>query len=203
MYRATIRDMSNSHPNHRQAVLEKIRRASRVLRWVFLFVGLIWMPMQVIGWLLYERVLGIDGQVFLDMVGLKIDLSLLAHTIDWQQRLLAIFASALPTALNVASFVTLARLFQLYGQGQIFTAQVVATIRKLGFLIVGSQFADLIYQALSSIALTLHNGVGHRQVTVRFSSDHIEMLLVAAVVIFGSWVMDEGRRIQAELDLTI
>ena len=105
--------------------------------------------------------------------------------------------------VDPASLLSLARLFRLYEEGQIFTARVVATIRRLGFLIIGAQFADLLFQVLSSIVLTMHNGVGHREVSVGLGSNHLEMLLIAAIVIFSSWVMDEGRRLQAESDLTI
>jgi hypothetical protein len=159
--------------------------------------------MRVAGWLTYDQHLTIDAQVLLYGLSSSIDPTSLTHPIDLQQRLLAMAASALPTAFCVASFLALARLFRLYEQGQIFTAQVVATIRTLGFLIIGAQFSDLIFQGLCSIALTIHNGVGHREVSIGFGSNHVEMLLVAAIVIFSSWVMDEGRRMQAELDLTI
>jgi hypothetical protein len=199
MYRATIRRMSNS----RQFSLSRIRRASRFLRWLFLAVAIVLAPLRVVGWLIYDQHVPIDEQVFLYGLSASVDPDVLTHQVDLQQRLWAMAASALPTAFCVASFVTLAHLFHLYAQGQIFTARVVATIRRLGFLIVGVQFADMIYQALCSIALTMHNGVGHRMVVVGFGSNHVELLLVAAIVIFSSWVMDEGRRMQAELDLTI
>lgn len=199
MYRVTMRPMQNS----RQNSLTRIRRASSVLRWLFLCAAVLPIPMRIAGWLMYDQRLPIDSQVLLYGLNSAVDPALIVMPVDLQQRLLAMAASILPTVFCVASFLMLARLFHLYEQGQIFSASVVATIRKLGWLIIGAQFADLIFQALYSIVLTMHNGVGHREVSVGLGSNHVELLLVAAIVIFSSWVMDEGRRMQAELDLTI
>jgi hypothetical protein len=189
--------------NSRKTSLSRIRRASRILRWLFLFVAIILVPMRIAGWLTYDQRLPIDTQVLLYGLSSCVDPVLLIYPVDLQQRWLAMAASALPTGFCIASLLSLARLFRLYEEGQIFTARVVATIRRLGFLIIGAQFADLLFQVLSSIVLTMHNGVGHREVSVGLGSNHLEMLLIAAIVIFSSWVMDEGRRLQAESDLTI
>jgi len=189
--------------NPRQNTLSRIRRASQILRWLFLGVAVLQVPMRIVGWLIYDQHQPISDQILLYGLNLMISPDLLTVPIDLQQRLLAMAASALPTAFCVASFFLLSRLFYLYQQGEIFTVRVVATIRKLGFLIIGTQIVDLIYQALCSVVLTMHNGVGHRMVSVGLGSDHVELLMVAAIVIFSSWVMDEGRHMQTELDLTI
>ena len=183
--------------------MNQIRKASRLLQWLFVFWAVALLPIRIIGWLHYDPSVSIDDQALLYGLTLPLSPGDIVGQIDLQQRLLAMAASALPTALGVLIFAKLARLFSLYRQGQIFTAQVVATIRYLGFALVGAQFADFVFQALCSVALTWHNGVGHRQISVGFSFTHCELLLVAAIVIFSSWVMDEGRRLQAEQDLTI
>jgi hypothetical protein len=198
-YRVTILLMKKSTPSS----MNRIRNASRLLQWMFVFCAMALVPLRVIGWMLYDPALPIDDQALL--YGLTLPLSpddIIGH-IDLQQRLLAMAASALPTALGVVIFAKLGRLFSLYRQGQIFTAQVVATIRYLGFALIGAQASDFVFQALCSVALSWNNGIGHRQVSVGFSFTHCELLIVAAIVIFSSWVMDEGRRLQAEQDLTI
>lgn len=183
--------------------LPRIRRASRLLRWIFLSFALLLAPLRCLGWLLFDQTRSIDEQALLYGLSQCLDPSDILTKIGMQQRLWAMASSALPTAVCIAIFLMLARLFSLYAQGQIFTARVVVTIRQLGYLIIAAQFADLIFQTLCSVALTWNNGVGHRQITVGFSFTHAELLFVAAIVIFSSWVMDEGRRLQAEQDLTI
>jgi len=153
--------------------------------------------------MLFDPTMPIDDQALLYGLTLALSPSDIIGQIDLQQRLLAMAASALPTALGVFIFAKLARLFSLYRQGQIFTAQVVTTIRYLGFALIGAQFSDFVFQALCSVALTWNNGTGHRQISVGFGFPHCELLIVAAIVIFSSWVMDEGRRLRAEQDLTI
>ncbi len=183
--------------------MNRIRIASRLLQWMFVFCAFALVPIRIIGWMLYDPALPIDEQAFLYGLTLSLNPGGIIGQIGLQQRLLAMAASSLPTALGVLIFAKLARLFSLYRQGQIFTAQVVSTIRYLGFTLIGAQFADFVFQALCSVALTWNNGKGHRQLSIGFGFPHCELLLVAAIVIFSSWVMDEGRRLQAEQDLTI
>ena len=180
-----------------------IGNASRLLQWLFVFLAIALVPIRIVGWMLYDPTLPIDDHVVLYGLTLLLSPSDIIGHIDMQQRLLAMAASALPTVLGVLIFAKLARLFSLYRQGQIFTAQVVATIRYLGFALIGAQACDFVFQALCGVALTWNNGTGHRQLSIGFGFPHCELLIVAAIVIFSSWVMDEGRRLQAEQDLTI
>ncbi|HXA48095.1 MAG TPA: DUF2975 domain-containing protein [Burkholderiaceae bacterium] len=195
--------MKNLTHNSTNSSIARIRTASRFLQTVFLFCIVALVPLRVAGWLLYDPNQPIDDQALLYGLSACLTPADIHGQIDLQQRLLAMAASALPTAVAMFIFARLARLFSLYRHGQIFTAQVVQTIRQLGFAIIVAQFSDLIFQLLCSIVLTWHNGVGHRQVTVGFSFTHCELLFFAAIVILSSWVMDEGRRLQAEQDLTI
>jgi hypothetical protein len=189
--------------NSTQSSVVRIRRASRFLQAIFVFCVVALVPLRIAGWLLFDPSQPIDEQALLYGLSACLTPADIHGQIDLQQRWLAMTASALPTAIAMFIFAKLARLFSLYRQGQIFTAQVVQTIRHLGFAIVAAQFADFIFQVLCSVVLTWHNGVGHRQVTLGFSFTHCELMLVAVIVIFSSWVMDEGRRLQAEQDLTI
>jgi hypothetical protein len=189
--------------NSSQASIARIRQASRLLQALFVIFAVALVPLRVAGWLLYDPSQPIDDQVLLYGLAECLKPADIHGQIDLQQRLLAMAASALPTSVAMFIFAKLAHLFSLYRQGQIFTAQVVKTIRHLGFAIIYAQFSDFIFQALCSMVLTWHNGIGHRQITVGFSFTHCELLFVAAIVIFSSWVMDEGRRLQAEQDLTI
>jgi hypothetical protein len=189
--------------NSSQSSIARIRRASRILQMIFVFWVVALVPLRIAGWLLYDSSQPLDEQALLYGLSECLKPGDILGPIDLHQRLLAMAVSALPTAVAMFIFAKLARLFSLYRQGQIFTAQVVQTIRHLGIAIVVAQFSDFIFQAFCSMILTWHNGVGHRQITVGISFTHCEMLFVAAIVIFSSWVMDEGRQLQAEQDLTI
>jgi hypothetical protein len=189
--------------NLAQPSIVRIRQSSRFLQAIFVLFAFALVPLRIAGWLLYDPSQPIDEQVLLYGLSECLKPVDIIGGIDLHQRLLAMAVSALPTAVAIFIFAKLACLFSLYRQGQIFTEQVVLTIRHLGFAIAAAQLSDLIFQVLCSMVLTWHNGVGHRQIAVGISFTHCELLFVAAIVIFSSWVMDEGRRLQSEHDLTI
>ncbi|HTL72877.1 MAG TPA: DUF2975 domain-containing protein [bacterium] len=77
-------------------------------------------------------------------------------------------------------------LFGLYRKGQLFTARAVLHIRSLGyFLIINWAFDDQMQSTLRDMNLS----------TVP--------ILIGLLIIFVSWIMDEGRKIQEEQELTV
>jgi len=78
------------------------------------------------------------------------------------------------------------RLFGLYGQGKYFTAANINYIRFLGYYVVIDWIVTVILDSLS------HD-------TMIFFTQPMTGLLV----IFVAWVMDEGRKIKEEQELTV
>ncbi len=77
-------------------------------------------------------------------------------------------------------------LFGLYRKGQIFTAHNVSHIRSLGyFLIINWALDDLMQSSLHDMDLSTNP------------------ILIGLLIIFFAWVMDEGRKIQEEQELTV
>ena len=89
-------------------------------------------------------------------------------------------------ALGVGFSLVVLALFRLYGQGIVFSAKNVRYIRFLGYgLIIGWGIDYQLQSTLNDMALST------------------TPLLVGLLIIFGAWIMDEGRMIQEEQALTV
>ena len=80
----------------------------------------------------------------------------------------------------------LLRLFWLYGKGVIFSAKNVNCLRFLGYYLIIDWFIDYQMQGL--------------QREMDLSTNPI---FIGLFIIFFAWIMDEGRKIQEEQELTV
>lgn len=101
----------------------------------------------------------------------------------------------------------IAALFGLYAQGEIFTAENVRQIRQIGI----SAFLFLavwIYSLLAGLYLTLaHAGAtaaegGEATISIGLA-EPFHAALAGIVIIIVSWIMDVGRELREEQDLTV
>ena len=82
--------------------------------------------------------------------------------------------------------IMLLRLFWLYGRGVLFSAQNVTCIRFFGWWLMIDWFIE--FQMRSAL---------------RDMDLSTTPLLIGLLVIFAAWIMDEGRKIQEEQELTV
>lgn len=105
---------------------------------------------------------------------------------------------------SILALYFLMRLFSLYAQGLIFTALNVRRIRQIGFVLLAKPVLDLLYQALMGLVLTMNNGVTSAyNIPIIFDGSHITGILTALVILLVSWVMEEGRKLKEQEELTI
>lgn len=98
----------------------------------------------------------------------------------------------------------LSKIFHRYKIGEIFSlynAKFYYTIGKL--LFIDALLAQPISDALWSIAITYSNPVGHRMICVSLGSPNIMAIMIGLLVIFISWIMIEGSKIEEEQQLII
>ncbi|HTB83246.1 MAG TPA: DUF2975 domain-containing protein [Candidatus Sulfotelmatobacter sp.] len=84
-----------------------------------------------------------------------------------------------------SSFVLL-RLFWLYSQGIIFSGRNITCIRVQGYCLIIINLIDLEMQQF-----------------IRASSVSLTPILYGLLIIFIAWIMDEGRKVQEEQELTV
>jgi hypothetical protein len=98
---------------------------------------------------------------------------------------------------------TLKRLFGWYEQGVFFSGETVACFRHLSAALIWWVVAGLISSPLMSMVLTMNNPVGQRSISLTFQSADLTALIIGGVLSVIAKVMESGRRLQEEMELTI
>ena len=177
----------------------RVQRLSRILRILFTIVLITIPVIQILFWIFFNR---LPEEIVTRSLPIMVPIAAL-QDLPLSSRLLALGVNFISTAVVMACVYYLIRLFMLYEKEQIFTAENVGCLRVLGRLLIVLFFADIVESSLLSVALTLHNPPGQRMITFGLSSDEMTTLLFGIVVVLIAWVMDEGRKLQEEQQLTV
>lgn len=100
----------------------------------------------------------------------------------------------------------LVKLFDLYANGYIFTADNVAQIRQIGisvFLFTAGWLYSLVMRAILGGADALPADAGEISSINVGSSGVFGFVLTGVIIIIVSWIMDVGRELREEQDLTV
>lgn len=97
----------------------------------------------------------------------------------------------------------LKKLFGCYAQGKIFTLENTTHIKRTAQAFLGIAFMSVLVGAASTVILTANNPVGHRMLSVTFGTPQLSDILTGLVLVVIAWIMDEGRRLKEEVDLTV
>jgi hypothetical protein len=123
--------------------------------------------------------------------------------LPWTTLLMGFVVTMLPVGVGMYGIYCLTRLFSLYEKGKIFLAGNVYWYKRLSLVLLWSCGAGIICRCLLSIVLSLHNPPGQRKIALSLSSDDVNLLLLGGILAVIAWVMDEGRKLQEEADLTV
>jgi len=174
-----------------QMQLERIRKVSRVVKAVCrILIGLTLIAFLV---LVVAIIIASGGGSFY-MVGTKIPKSQLTTGI----RVVLITFFGLFGAVEIKGLYHLYKLFGNYAEGKIFTSESVAEIKQFGvtFLLwAGIHILALPFAFV--LSLVLEEG-GEFSFTFPFNA-----LIMGGLIILISWVMDTGRGLREENELTI
>lgn len=174
---------------------QRIRKMSRHLRLLFQLCTYVLPLMPFLFWFYYNDL----PQVMHENV-------FPGKTLSWlplNSRLIALAGNLPATAILVLALIGLRRLFALYEQGIYFQAENVALFRLLGRLAFWSVLADVLNKTVLEIARTINNPPGERLLSIGFSSDHCKLLIIAVILMLIGMVIDEGRKIHEEMQLTV
>ena len=98
---------------------------------------------------------------------------------------------------------TLGRLFSLYAQGRVFGRENVACFRRMAVLLFWWVGAGLVYEPLMSLVVTAMNPPGHHLITLGISGLDLTALVTGGVLTVLARVMDLGRTLQEDQELTV
>jgi len=125
------------------------------------------------------------------------------QTLPLKTLLLAFLASLIPVSVAIYGMVNLQKLFKLYEKAIVFSEQNVKCFRHLGYALIYWVFANLIFTLLISIVLTFNNAPGERMMVAQFGVSEIGTLIIGAVIILVSWVMNEAEKLEDEQAHTV
>lgn len=118
-------------------------------------------------------------------------------------RIVAVIGIGLTFSLALKLTYHLIRLFDLYARGQIFTADDVREIRQIGisvFLFVLLWVFDLIAQLLVHSVPTAEGTAG---ISINIGGMPFGLAIAGIIIMIVSWIMDVGRELREEQDLTV
>lgn len=174
--------------------LTQIKGVSRKIAYI-LWITLFCLPIiTIIYWALFNIL----------PASLKMDLpTSIIKDLSFSTRLLAFIVALIPLAIKMTGLWILIKLFHLYQRGNIFTLDNVVCFRQLGITLIVWFLSTPIHIALLSIALTFQNQPGERLIAVGVESSDVTALVTGVMLIVVSWVMDKGRELEDEHQLTI
>lgn len=179
--------------------MDKIRKMSIFLKYAFLIMLLVIPVYEILGWVMFD---GSYESYFMPEFLMDADPDFFGPLTD-MQRVVGIIASAPYMLLGMYCTWQLVKLFNLYSQGFIFTAKNSVCYRHAAWaLLIGEVIYPFTQMAVTFVA-TMHNEVGERMIAISFDDANIGNIVVACVILAISWVMDEGRKLQDEAELTI
>ena len=116
---------------------------------------------------------------------------------------LAFLVSLLPVGVALYGLMILESLFKLYEKGIVFSQQNVRFFRRLGYTLLAWVAANALFTPLISVVITFNNPPGSRELVAQFGVLDFSTLVIGAVVLLLSWVMNEGRKLEDEQAHTI
>jgi hypothetical protein len=123
---------------------------------------------------------------------------LLQGDFTFATRVRAALASLLPCGLGLAVLWQLWSLFGEYRRGAVFSSRALACLRRFAALLVALALSSPITQALMSVAISLDNPPGQRQLVIQLGSNDYALVLGALVFVAIARVMTEAARVAEE-----
>lgn len=118
-------------------------------------------------------------------------------------RLTGFLISLFPLTALIYGCVHIRKLFFFYQNGVIFSFDHVNIFKRTSISLILWVFLSIFYESAKSILFSIGNPPGQRVVSIGFSSQEMTTLVVAGIVYIIARVMDEGRMITEEQELTV
>jgi hypothetical protein len=123
---------------------------------------------------------------------------LLQGDFSFAARTRAALAGLLPSGLGLAVLWQLWSLFGEYRRGAVFSPRALACLRRFASLLVVLALSSPLTQALMSVAISLDNPPGQRQIVISLGSNDYALVLGALVFVAIARVMTEAARVAEE-----
>lgn len=128
---------------------------------------------------------------------------LIPNPLPVKLQLVGFIVSLLPLSALTYGLLNLRKLFSFYKDGVIFSFEHVTLFRNTAQALVLWVVSSIIYESAKSVLFSIGNPPGNRVLSVGFSSAEMATLVVGGIVFFIAWIMDEGRILTEEKELTV
>ena len=177
--------------------LPKIRKISKAIYFVLSFL-LVAIPLYYISYWLFinhlpDRLITVNSH----------SLPFIPHKLPIRLQFIGFIASLLPLSALVYGIFNVRRLFSFYKDGLIFSSEHGGLFKNSAKALILWVFLSIIYESAKGVIFSAGNPPGSRILEVGFSSAEITALMVGGISYVIAWVMDEGRILSEERDLTI
>lgn len=128
---------------------------------------------------------------------------LIPNELPIRLQFIGFMASLLPLSALAYGLINIRKLFSFYKSGVIFSYEHVSLFRKTAKALVMWVIFSMIYESAKSVLFSIGTPPGQRIVSVGFGSAELTTLVVVGIVFFIAWIMDEGRILTEEKELTV
>jgi hypothetical protein len=182
------------------ARLQKVKKYSASLRNLFVF----FFVLSILGWFARLRLAWTGPKPGEHDVVEIAHLVFTGDPVPAEVRVIAYVYFTLVLAISLKIFFHLIKLFALYAQGKIFSAENVHQIRQVGYTILISPALWLLslliplFVASDGMSITTSPSAGLLNVGGVFSQ-----IFLGTIILVVSWIMDVGRELREEQDLVV
>jgi hypothetical protein len=128
---------------------------------------------------------------------------LIPNKLPIKLQLIGFITSLLPLSALTYGLVNIRKLFSFYKEGVIFSFEHVSFFKNTAKALLLWVVLSIVYESAKSVLFSAGNPPGSRVLKVGFSSAEITTLMVGGIVLIIAWVMDEGRILSEEKELTV
>jgi hypothetical protein len=176
--------------------LSKIKRISKNFHSLFSFLLVVIPLYYVLYWALINHLPD-------TLISVNHSAPLIQHKLPIGLQLLGFVASLLPLSALTYGIFNVRKLFSFYKGGVMFSLEHVGIFKSTAKALLLWVFLSIIYESVKSVLFSAGNPPGSRVLEVGFSSGEVTTLMVGGIVFVIAWVMDEGRILIEEKELTI
>ena len=128
---------------------------------------------------------------------------LIPNKLPIKLQFIGFITSLLPLSALTYGLVNIRKLFSFYKEGVIFSFEHVSFFKNTAKALLLWVVLSIVYESAKSVLFSAGNPPGSRVLKVGFSSAEITTLMVGGIVLIIAWVMDEGRILSEEKELTV
>jgi len=175
--------------------LARIRRLARLLEGVCLTAAVVVTPLVALYWAAFNV---LPADMTREVVPLAVNPVLPAWV-----RGLCFLAAMVPGTALIVTLLRLRGLFSLYKNGRIFTLANVVCFRSVARALCAWAIASIAYLPLRGLAVTAANPPGRHMLVLGIGGTELALFFMALLAVVIGRVMDEARRLDEELTLTV